>query len=39
MLKSMKTSKQQIQLLSFYSKCVPQLHNKILFEIVNDLQL
>jgi len=37
MLKSLKTVKQQIQLLSFYSKCIEQPSYKLMHEIVNEL--
>ncbi len=39
LIKSIKTTKHQVQLLAFYSKCLGQSKNKLLFEIVNQLQL
>ncbi len=35
----MKNAKLQLQILAFFSKCIPQSYNKLLFEIVNELQM
>lgn len=38
-MKSLKTPQIQIQILAFYSKCISQTKNRVLFEIINDLKL
>jgi hypothetical protein len=39
LVKSIKTMKQQVQLLAFYSKCIPEKSQRILSEVAREIQL
>lgn len=39
LVKSIKTMKQQVQLLAFYSKCIPEKSQGVLPEVAREIQL